>query len=53
MANKEDDDFNQKLWNLMLYGFWGNDKELDEALPFFGIVAGILVAGILLYLIFK
>lgn len=42
-GNSEDD---ERMRNFLIFKFWGTDKELEEAGPFFGcIFAAMLIIG--------
>lgn len=50
MCNWDDDtEEGQRLKNLVLFKFYGTDKELDAAMPYVGIIAVILIVLIALF----
>jgi len=47
----DNDDESQKLRNLLMFKFYGTDKEMEDAGPFFLIILGIIaVIGLLIWI---
>jgi hypothetical protein len=46
-------DDEERLKNLVLFKFYGTDKEMEEAAPFSFAVLAVIIVGGVLYALFK
>lgn len=49
MSKKEDD---ERIWNFVMFKFYGTDKELEDAAPGVAITLLVIVGGLLRWALF-